>query len=142
MVAVLHSSAPTPPDLAEGIQILGSLAHGALFVLEVIVNLAPLALLAALVVCIIGISPPSTDPTSSYTNEDEVSETFAERRRRRWRRRRQRAAEERMAKYHQCQGSLPRPLPPFSSDGWSSDEERAPLGAGARVLTYGSIGSM
>lgn len=67
MVAVLHSSAPTPPDLAEGIQILGSLAHGALFVLEVIVNLAPLALLAALVVCIIGISPPSTDPTSSVS---------------------------------------------------------------------------
>lgn len=67
MVAILNSSAPTPPDLAEGIQTLGFLAHGALFVIEVIVNLTPLALLAALVVCIIGVSPPSTDPTSSVS---------------------------------------------------------------------------
>lgn len=50
-------------------------------------------------------------------------------------------AEQRMAKHQHSQRSLPRPLPPYSSDGWSSDEERAPLGAGARVLTYGSIGS-
>ncbi|EJT51238.1 hypothetical protein A1Q1_07565 [Trichosporon asahii var. asahii CBS 2479] len=70
MVAILNSSAPAPPDIAEGIQTLGFLAHGALFVLEVIVNLTPLALLAALVVCIIGVSPPSTGPTSSTVAQE------------------------------------------------------------------------
>lgn len=50
-------------------------------------------------------------------------------------------AEEWLERHHQDEGVFPRPLPPYSDDGWSSDEERAPLGAGARVLTYGSIGS-